>query len=925
MKTNSNSVAESDVGQFTQPATEKSSASFWTTARTNLRLRYQSPPIQPRVRQATIPLSFNQERLWQLEQIQPGSSVYNLLHLLRLVGSLNLDALKRSLCEIAKRHESLRTSFQVVDGQPVQVISPDIDIHLSEIDLQELSPEQQVSEIQRCAIQQAEELFDLTQAPLWRVQLLRLSAEEHILLRTAHHIIFDGWSHTVFIRELGALYEAFSMSEASPLRDLPVQYADFAQTQRQWLQGEVLSEQLNYWQQQLGGSVAPLELPTDYPRSTSLSYRGASQSLVLPERLTEALKTLSSRQGVSLYITLLTAFKTLLYQYTEQQDILICSPVAGRHRPETRGLIGYFNNVVVMRTDLSGNPTLRDLLERVSQVNNGATEHQDAPFQKLSELPNLLRTPLTRAMFVLYNASMPFSGFLPYTLELKGLTIHSHFENREIANFDLSLLAQEQDGQLTAILQYKTDLFKCATIEEMLENFQTLLESLVANPGQALSDLPRFSSLADSEINQNPQPSPSVPAESFVAPRSELERQLVKIWEQLFGVHPIGVKDNFFELGGHSLLAVRLFAQIEQSLGVNVPLASLLQAPIIEQLARVLRQDNYAEFRSVLVPIQTKGTKPPLFCIHGAGLNVLIYKDLANNLGSDYPVYGVQAYMPDGSVPHLKDMDQVVSYYLQEIRRCQPEGPYFLAGLSKGGNFALKIAQLLRAQGQEIALVAMFDSHGLNAIKLLPPLPRLLSSLRYVLRYSLPRFLTKLQKSGIQALLTQTKPMRNSRVEDRKPPKEGDRQLNNTQAFRSPVFSPGFKFEVLEQWMDRISQYILEHSSWAKVLDPLWGVDVTDGSTVSAHLKQLRDAYEAICKSESHEVYDGQIALFRAEEDPPGYYIDPYLGWNAIAKRGVEVYKIPGDHISLVKSEVLANKLKVCIDRAIDRYSIQAN
>jgi thioesterase domain-containing protein/acyl carrier protein len=749
---------------------------------------------------------------------------------------------------------------------------------------------------------------------------LRLAPEEHVLLRTIHHIIFDGWSHTVFMRELGALYDAFSMGNPSPLLDLPVQYADFAQSQRQWLQDEVLSDQLDYWQQQLSGNVAPLELPIDYPRSTSVSYRGASQSLELSESLTDALKTLSSQQGVTLFVTLLTAFKTLLYQYTQQQDILICSPVAGRHRTETRGLIGYFNNVVVMRTDLSGNPTLQNLLERVSQVSIGAYEHQDAPFQKVAELPNLLRIPLTRAIFILYNAPSPFSGFLPHTLELTDLRVNSQFINRDIANFDLSLLMQEQDKKLTAVLQYKSDLFAVSSIRAMLDNFQSLLASLIANPDQCLTDLPVLGQRPELLVS-NSEETNSLPRskEAFVAPRNDLELQLQQIWEDVLGVNSVGIRDNFFDVGGHSLLAARLFAKIEQAFHKNLPLSTLFQAPTIEQLADVICQEESSAPWSSLVAIRATGSKPPLFCVHGGGFNILIYQDLANYLGPDYPVYGLQAQGLDGTAVLHGSFEEMAADYIKQMQTVQPNGPYLLGGVSNGGTIALEMAQQLRAQGHQVALLAMFDTYGPdNFFKVLPPIPRLFSVLEYAARFTIPRFVAKRLQNGLKPLIADIfKEMKNANqwIDDDQNSQAVTKQLEREGMTDGTGSLAANQMGFFEHWVHKLNMWIIERSQLS-YLAPQAEVHGLGGTLADA-VKKLEAVHLQARLNYIHHPYHGLITVFRAKEQPPGFYRDPQFGWGSIAAGGLEIYDIPGYHTDVVQSPVLAEKMKICIDKAL--------
>ncbi|AOY80290.1 condensation domain-containing protein [Moorena producens JHB] len=482
----SSTPKESSVNPSSQTESESLVSDFWKSVKTNIKLKHQAPPIKPVQRNGNLPLSFAQERLWYLDQLQPGNSFHNMRIALRLQGVLNIEALEQSLREIVCRHEILRTTFTAVDGKPIQVISPNISpntvLELPVVDLQKLPKTERETETQRLATEEAEKPFDLAQGPLWRCKLLRLSAEEHVLISTIHHIIFDGWSNAVFWREMVALYEAFVTGKPSPLPKLLIQYADFAQSQRQWLQGQVLESQLDYWKQQLRGNVPQLELPIDYPKPTVPTHQGRLQYLALSKHLTKALKTLSHQEGVSLFVTLLAAFKTLLYRYTGQEDMIVCSPVASRNRVQTKKLIGYFNNIVVVRTGLGGNPSFREVIGRVSQVTLGATQHQDLPFQKLADLVPI---PLSRGMFALQNTpSQPE--------QMADITVSLLPSDRQMADFDLFLSMKERGGQLQGRLQYKTDLFEAATITQMLENFQALLESVIANPDRHLEELPSF-------------------------------------------------------------------------------------------------------------------------------------------------------------------------------------------------------------------------------------------------------------------------------------------------------------------------------------------------------------------------------------------------------------------------------------------------
>src|SRR5215211_6838524 len=409
-------------------------------------IAHSSPaPIDPVSRDGDPPLSFAQQGLWFLDRMKPGTTAYNISTAVRLTGWLNVETLGRSLEEIVRRHEVLRTTFAAVDGEPVQVISAVTDVELPIEDLSALPEAEREAEANRRARQEAQLPFDLERGPLFRAGLLRLSEEEHVLLVTMHHVVSDGWSMGVFWRELGALYEAFLRGEPSPLEEPPVQYADYALWQRQWLSGEVLEEQLGYWKEQLA-DVGALELPTDHPRPAVQTHRGARRSLTLPKSLTGALKELSRQEGTTLFMVLLGAFQALLARYSGQEDIAVGTPIAGRNQAETEDLIGFFVNTLVLRTDLSGDPTFKELLGRVREVALGAYAHQDLPFERLVEElqpeRDLSRTPLFQVFFNMVN--VPSSR-----IELPGLTIETIQRSSELdepaSKFDITLYARERE------------------------------------------------------------------------------------------------------------------------------------------------------------------------------------------------------------------------------------------------------------------------------------------------------------------------------------------------------------------------------------------------------------------------------------------------------------------------------------------------
>jgi amino acid adenylation domain-containing protein/non-ribosomal peptide synthase protein (TIGR01720 family) len=472
-------------------------------SRVDFAVRPVYPPIRLVPRDRPPPLSFAQQRLWFIQQIDPGSAAYNIPTAIRLTASVDRAALQQTLDEIVRRHEVLRTVFAAVDGQAVQIINPAQPVHLPIIDLQDLPPAEREAEVMRLATMEAQQPFDLERGPLMRQALLCLGTEEHVLLLTIHHIISDGWSEGVFVRELTTLYAARATGQPAALSELPIQYADYAAWQREWLQrvdehgDSPMRQQLAYWKRQMAGAPALLELPTNRPRPVAHTCHGAHQALALPQELSEALNQLSRREGVSLFMSLLAAFQTLLYRYTGQVDIVVGSPIANRTQAETEYLIGCFANVLALRGDLSGNPSFRELLRRVREMALDAYAHQDVPFEKVMDALDVPRdlshTPLFQVMFALQNAPMG-------VLELPGLTLRPCMVESGSSKFDLSLSLEETEHGISGVAEYNTDLFDAVMIARMLGHFQTLLAGIVANPDQRIADLPLLTAVERQQL-----------------------------------------------------------------------------------------------------------------------------------------------------------------------------------------------------------------------------------------------------------------------------------------------------------------------------------------------------------------------------------------------------------------------------------------
>jgi amino acid adenylation domain-containing protein len=1330
------------------------------------RLDFSRTVITPCKRElAHVPLSFAQQRLWFLDQLEPHRAVYNIPDSHYFKGPLNLAALERSLSEIVRRHEILRTTFQTVAGEPVQVIAAPQPLRLEVTDLSRLPAPEREAEAQRLADEEAQQPFDLARGPLLRMRLLKLDDTEHVLLLTMHHIISDGWSLGVLGRELTALYAAFSAGQSSPLVELGIQYADFAVWQREWLRGEVLEKQLGYWREQLGGELPVLELPTDRPRPARQSYRGAVEGLDLSEEVSRRLKEISREAGTTLFMTLLAIFNVLLWRYSRQDEIIIGTPIANRNRAETEELIGFFVNTLVLRTKLSGEMSFRELLEQVRETTLGAYEHQDVPFEKLVEElqpeRSLSRQPVFQVMFTLQDGG---------ELKLAGLEVSWMETESDVAKFDLSLAMAEGEGYLSGAIAYNSDLFDAATIKRMARHFELLLEGIVANPQQRLSELPLLTEaeqqmLADWNETQREYPDevcihelferqaartpeavavvfneerltyrelncranqlahylrgvgvgpevlvgilmersvemivgllgvikaggayvpldPQYPAErlsfmiedaeaavlitqegllnriagaagtqviiveqqswgdertenprsavtaenlayviytsgstgrpkgvaiehhsastllywaretftpeelqgvlastsicfdlsvfelfvplswggivilaenalalpnlaakadvrlintvpsaiselvrmraipdhvrvvnlagealrrqlveqlyeqqtiervvnlygpsedttystyavmrrgeegrvvigrpiaktrayvvdergevvpigvagelciggeglargylkradltaekfipdglsgqtgarlyrtgdltryladgnieylgridyqvkirgfriepgeiearlrqheavrealvlvegevkkevagdkrlvayvvaeremgltvdalrrylretlpeymipsafvlldempltpsgkinrqalsarakngdehqeTFVAPRDVVELRLMRLWEDVLNVRPVGITDNFFDLGGHSLLAVRMMAQLSHQIGRELPLALILQKQTIQGLASLLRQQVEPQATSPLVAIQPKGCKQPFFCVHPVGGSVICYSGLSRHLGLEQPFYGIQTPGLDGHAEEpLTRIEEMAARYIEELRTVQSPGPYMLGGWSMGGVVAFEMAQQLRRQGHEVALLALLDSHA----------PTMLGRATDINDETLLLQFTS-DIGGLYGL-----------------------EQSLTQKSESEPRS-------VEEHLRSLLQHVVRTGSVPPDLD----------------LKQLSQLFQvfqmnvyAMLRYEPQR-YPGRITFFRASEQLADISQDPAKDWRNLAADGVEVHVVPGNHYTMLREplvQVMAEWLKVCLD-----------
>lgn len=444
------------------------------------------PSIPPASRDEIIPLSFSQQRLWFFDQLEGHSVAYNIPFALQFQGKLRIDTLEQCFTEIIRRHEILRTIFPTINGTPVQVVTPPQPVSFDVKELPLTSEKTQETEITRITLEDAQKPFDLEQGPLLRLSLFRINEQNHILLLTIHHIIYDAWSASVLVHEFVTLYNAFFQQKPSPLLPLSIQYADFAVWQRQWMGGEIMQKQLTYWKEQLANAPTLLDLPTDKPRPPKQSLEGDVVLFELDDTLTQQLRTLSRQAETTLFMTLLTGFALLMFRYSNQEDIVIGSPIANRNRQELEPLIGFFVNTLALRINASGNPTFTDLLQQVRQVSLDAYSHQDVPFEQLVETlhpqRNLSHAPLCQVMFVLQNVPIE-------ELNLPEVSLFPKVIDTGSTEFDLILEMRQIQEKLQGKIIYNCDLFYKESIQRFTQHFHCLLQSIITNPQQRISDL----------------------------------------------------------------------------------------------------------------------------------------------------------------------------------------------------------------------------------------------------------------------------------------------------------------------------------------------------------------------------------------------------------------------------------------------------
>lgn len=721
-----------------------------------------------------VPHWLVQQNSWVEDPQNSDSAAYNYPILLRIHGSLDREALRSSLDELIQRHAPLRSVFDLRGKAMMQFVLAAHGCPLETLDLASLDESERETKTREIVDREIRRPFCLTEEIPFRATLFSLDSEEHELLIVTHHVVYDDWSNGVLIREISAMYRAFAKGQPSPLADLPAQYGAFARWCAKKVSGVELRPQFEFWKAQLGDGANFHHLRADFagfvPATTdsrdracpgtprSRLKRGAREKVFLNEQLTSALTDWSRRQYASLFMTLTAGFQCLLHRCSGDQEVAVGTCVANRPQVELESLIGRFGNHLILRTNLAGNPSFQETVERVREAALTAYGYQEVPFGEVLEMvrggASARCDRVVQAMFVFQNA--PKGEW-----DVPGLDVRSIPVKQPTAKYDLTVWLRKTDG-IEITLEYNTDLFRAGTIQTILQEYRGILETMVESPrGRITEYLPnarnprneRVALSANCAVTKdavdahasivergNPASNDEMPlferstdsVSGNGRPRAttdEIEGEIARIWRESLngldaeerapseGEGPAELMSrSYFDLGGDSLGGARMLARIEKRFRLRIPLAALLENPTIAKLAEIVReQGSNVSWRS-LVRIQATGSRVPLFLFHGAGGNVVMYRDLARYLDPDQPMYGLQCQGLDGYSAFLTRIEEMASAYLRDIRSVQRTGPYLLGGYCMGGTIAFEAARQLHAMGEEIALLIIMDTPNWAAL-----------------------------------------------------------------------------------------------------------------------------------------------------------------------------------------------------------------
>jgi thioesterase domain-containing protein len=817
-----------------------------------------------------MPATQGQVRFWSLDQLKPGNPALNMPLMWQCTGPLNVDAMRLAFAECVRRHESLRTTFALIDGKLSQIIHPEMAMPILLDNLTSLSGETQRLEADRITREHAAFRFDLANGPLLALRLLKLGPQRHILLVSMHHVICDGISNGILMRDMLAFYKALVLHTNLDLPELPIQFADYAVWHEDWRRSEEHSAAMQFWRDTLGNDGTPLRLPHDTDAGAALpAHRTGStgdiETLLVPPDITARAQAFCAREGITLNVLLFSIFNTLLARVTGRNDFTIGSPCANRNE-DTEELIGMLMNIQVMRVRLEQQSTFRDLLKQVHSWTLAAVDNQALSFEDLVYDPFFASSrSLEIPIFFLYQKSFMLTQRIESPAgSLQVVPLRSESPG---AIFDImfAVVDREEEGPRLQ-LEYNPQLYKAVTIQNYLRLFVNILDTAIASPDKAVIDLDILSAgvhlpvpaayAEDKSLSQQHND-----LQDYVAPSDVIERQLAEMWQSILGIPRISVRDSFFSLGAGSLVALRLVTRMNRIFTTDLGLASLITNSTIESIAEIIRNRVSAKSTSSLVPLKADGAEPPLFILHGVGGNIINFYGLSMRIDPSLPVYGVQSQALLAGQPALLRVEDMAAHYIQEIRKIQPHGPYRLLGYSFGGTMALEMAHQLRAAGEVVAPIGMLDARSVH-----------------------------FERAFERELSTQDKVSRRL-----------TRFTGNTSSL---------------SWRNRFS-YIAD-----KLCTRVVRISSTLGHklglrTLPSFLKSAYDINHAALNHYKLRPYDGKLILFRAAEQD---YSGPRdLGWGEIFTQGVEIHDIPGDHerIFLEPSiDILAAELHKAIQQA---------
>lgn len=823
-----------------------------------------------------MPATPSQVRFWWLHQTRPGNHALNMPLAWSCKGKLDHELASMALAELVRRHESLRTTFEVVNGKLSQVIHPPQKVALPVDDLQQLPEDARRQKCDAIIQKEARIQMDMEKGPLLFARLIRISAEESVVTITIHHAVCDGWSNGVVIRDFASIYDGLARHTIPELPELSIQFGDYAVWLDEWRTGPEQARSLDFWRSTLGGDFASFQIPHDLA-GQNVESGGEIETLLLPPEQVRLARDFCAAQGVTMYMLLLSVYAATLRQFTGKDDILIGTPCANR-RAGTEDLIGPFSNPQVIRMKMSPEDKLGALVERVRVWTLGALTHQDLPFEDLNEddFFSHERNQIHLKVYFIYQRAFMQAQKTP-SIEIVPLRSVSPG-----TMFDLTLSIVERTEGPRLQLEYNPGFFRVATIRRILALYHSLLEATLTNPTlvlgegseqtgegpQPIADTAKLSEAKDlSGISQSAgavseDGEAAKPIPEHVIPRDALELQIAGIWEKAMGLKNLSIRDNFFDLGGRSLAAMRIVCQINRIYSVDFGLATLFSGNTIERLSDLVRKRLSDNTSTSIIAMQPRGSAAPLFIIHGAGGNIIRFYQLAMMIGTDHPIYGIQAQSLLSGQPALLRLEDQAAFYLEEVRKIQPKGPYFFLGYSFGGTTALEMAHQLRAQGEEVELLGMLDSRQRDYMTVI------------------------LSKDSVRTRL--------------------DRRMGRFLGNLSPL---SFSEKV---------QY-LRGKLFTRTLRRLYSVATRMGfRTVPSFLKSTEDISWIAAINYKPKPWPGQLTLFRATIQP-----DPRLprdlGWTPLAEGGVQVIDLPGDHDLVFREDntrVLADKLQARLEQA---------